>query len=143
MFVLSQGIQVVSPMKLPVSRGFSFCCWFRVEAYPAPSNFDGPFAGSMGLFKFATEQGKGYTALIQESQIVIQVSSHFSLFCHSLSCLNLLYVDFWNERPSDYCGVAILSKTMVPYWDDPQCGTNALWGELFKSLCGWERSGVS
>ena len=62
----------MNPMRFPLSRGFSFCCWARVEAYPT-SQSEGPYDGAMGLFRFATEQGKGYTVILQDYRIVVQV----------------------------------------------------------------------
>ncbi len=117
---------MMSPIRLPASRGFSFCCWFRVEAYPSFAVSDGPLGGAMGLFKFATEQGKGYTGLIQDFRILINVCA-CTLKTHRFSstCFQTHPVTFsrfvapktswcqWNGPSILSVGITLGSPTML------------------------------
>ncbi|GER40247.1 WD40 and Beach domain-containing protein [Striga asiatica] len=59
---IDSGISIKTPVQWPVNKGFSFTCWLRVESFPQ--------SGSMGLFSFLTENGRGcYAALLKDKLI--------------------------------------------------------------------------
>ncbi|GMI77267.1 hypothetical protein HRI_001396000 [Hibiscus trionum] len=58
------GIIIKTPVHWPLYKGFSFSCWLRVENFPGN--------GTMGLFKFLTENGRGCLASIAEDKLVYE-----------------------------------------------------------------------
>lgn len=56
------GIIIKTPLQWPLSKGFSFSCWLRVEKFPG--------SGTMGLFKFLGENGRGCLAVISKDKLV-------------------------------------------------------------------------
>jgi hypothetical protein len=68
-----QGIVVTPELHWPVHRGFSFCCWVRVERFPASSLQS--VEGMMGLFSFLSENGKGFTTLLSHDQLIFEVNN--------------------------------------------------------------------
>ncbi|KAL6578417.1 hypothetical protein OROMI_010745 [Orobanche minor] len=59
---IDSGIVIKTPVQWPVNKGFSFTCWLRVESFPQN--------GTMGLFSFLTENGRGcYAALLKDELI--------------------------------------------------------------------------
>jgi len=50
----------------PLSKGFSFSCWLRVESFPRN--------GTMGLFSFLSENGKGCLAAVGNERLIYEVS---------------------------------------------------------------------
>ncbi|XP_042508929.1 BEACH domain-containing protein B-like isoform X1 [Macadamia integrifolia] len=73
------GIVIRTPVQWPHNKGFSFSCWVRVENFPR--------TGTMGLFSFLTENGKGCFAVFGRDKLVYEsinvkrqcVSLHLSL----------------------------------------------------------------
>lgn len=58
------GIIVKTPVQWPLSKGFSFSCWLRVESFPRN--------GTMGLFSFLSENGKGCLAAVGNERLVYE-----------------------------------------------------------------------
>lgn len=58
------GIKVKTPVQWPLSKGFSFSCWLRVESFPRN--------GTMGLFSFLSENGKGCLAAVGNERLVYE-----------------------------------------------------------------------
>ncbi|KAK9165680.1 hypothetical protein Scep_000871 [Stephania cephalantha] len=56
------GIVVRTPLQWPLVRGFSFSCWIRVENFP--------MTGTMGLFSFLTENGRGCFSSIGKDRLL-------------------------------------------------------------------------
>lgn len=96
--LLVQGIEFTHPFKFPSARGFTFCCWLRIEAFPSgpvvlalssprgaasPTGASTPEAGGapvtyaplLGLFHFMSDQKKGLSAWMSESELFVQVSA--------------------------------------------------------------------
>uniref|UniRef100_A0A2P2MSL5 Uncharacterized protein n=1 Tax=Rhizophora mucronata TaxID=61149 RepID=A0A2P2MSL5_RHIMU len=55
------GIRINTPIQWPLSKGFSFSCWLRVENFPRH--------GAMALFSFLTENGKGCFAVLGKERL--------------------------------------------------------------------------
>ncbi|XP_010474048.1 PREDICTED: BEACH domain-containing protein B-like [Camelina sativa] len=53
---VDSGIVIRTPVQWPANKGFSFCCWLRVESFPGD--------GKMGIFSFMSKNGKGCFAAI-------------------------------------------------------------------------------
>ncbi|CAN8244848.1 unnamed protein product [Cochlearia groenlandica] len=53
---IDSGIVIRTPVQWPVNKGFSFCCWLRVEQFSGD--------GKMGIFSFMSKNGKGCFAAI-------------------------------------------------------------------------------
>ncbi|XP_047328635.1 BEACH domain-containing protein B isoform X2 [Impatiens glandulifera] len=60
----NSGIVIKTPMQWPVNKGFSFSCWLRIENYPR--------TGSMGLFSFLTDNGRGSLAVIEKDKLIYE-----------------------------------------------------------------------
>ena len=60
-----QGIVVKTPVQWPINKGFSFSCWFRVENFPR--------SGTMGLFSFLAESGRGSLAVLAKDKLIYEV----------------------------------------------------------------------
>lgn len=60
-----QGILIKTPVQLPLYKGFSFSCWLRVENFPE--------TGTMGLFSFLTENGRGCLAALAKDKLFYEV----------------------------------------------------------------------
>ncbi|XP_065880379.1 BEACH domain-containing protein B isoform X2 [Euphorbia lathyris] len=58
------GIAIKTPIQWPLNKGFSFSCWLRVENFPRN--------GTMGLFSFLTENGKGCLAVLGKDRLVYE-----------------------------------------------------------------------
>ncbi|KAK8597059.1 hypothetical protein V6N12_065535 [Hibiscus sabdariffa] len=58
------GIIIKTPVHWPLYKGFSFSCWLRVENFPEN--------GTMGLFKFLTENGRGCLASVAEDKLIYE-----------------------------------------------------------------------
>lgn len=88
--VYAQGIVIKTPVQWPVTKGFSFTCWLRVESFPQN--------GTMGLFSFLTENGRGCYAVLAMDKLIYEVklrncilpysnhSSIISMIMDSSSC---------------------------------------------------------
>ncbi|CAM8878100.1 unnamed protein product [Rhodiola kirilowii] len=61
---IDSGLHVNTPLQWPLNRGFSFTCWLRVENFPR--------AGTMGLFKFLTDNGKGCYAVLAKDKLIYE-----------------------------------------------------------------------
>ncbi|XP_051118042.1 BEACH domain-containing protein B isoform X2 [Andrographis paniculata] len=61
---IDSGIVLKTPLQWPLSRGFSFTCWLRVESFPRN--------GSMGLFSFLTENGRGCYAVLSQDKLLYE-----------------------------------------------------------------------
>lgn len=89
----NSGIIIKTPVHWPLYKGFSFSCWLRVENFPR--------TGTMGLFSFLTENGRGclaalakdklfYESLNQKRQFVslnvnlVRKKWHFLCLTHSI-----------------------------------------------------------
>ncbi|KAL9310011.1 BEACH domain-containing protein B [Arabidopsis thaliana] len=53
---VESGIVIRTPVQWPANKGFSFCCWLRVESFPGD--------GKMGIFSFMSKNGKGCFAAL-------------------------------------------------------------------------------
>lgn len=62
-------------MRWPYSKGFSFCCWVRLEGYPKN--------GAMGLFGFLSDNGRGCVAIIGKEMLIYEVITDI----HLLLCI--------------------------------------------------------
>ncbi|XP_031488059.1 BEACH domain-containing protein B isoform X2 [Nymphaea colorata] len=60
----NSGIEVRTPMRWPYSKGFSICCWIRLECYPKN--------GAMGLFGFLSDNGRGCAAIIEKEVLIYE-----------------------------------------------------------------------
>lgn len=60
-----QGIIIKTPVQWPLNKGFSFSCWLRVENFPQ--------SGTMGLFSFLTENGRGCSAVLAQDRFIYEV----------------------------------------------------------------------
>ncbi|XP_022773061.1 BEACH domain-containing protein B-like isoform X4 [Durio zibethinus] len=58
------GIIIKTPVQWPLNKGFSFSCWLRVENFPR--------SGTMGLFKFLTENGRGCFAAVAKDKLIYE-----------------------------------------------------------------------
>ncbi|XP_021759768.1 BEACH domain-containing protein B-like isoform X1 [Chenopodium quinoa] len=58
------GIILRTPLQWPLNRGFTFSCWLRVENFPR--------CGTMGLFSFLTENGRGCFSLISKDKLIYE-----------------------------------------------------------------------
>ncbi|GLU16070.1 hypothetical protein SLE2022_325200 [Rubroshorea leprosula] len=56
------GIMIKTPLQWPLNKGFSFSCWLRVENFPG--------TGTMGLFKFLGENGRGCLAVLSKDKLI-------------------------------------------------------------------------
>lgn len=68
-----QGIVIKTPVQWPVNKGFSFTCWLRIESFPQN--------GSMGLFSFLTENGRGCYAVLAIDKLIYEVMLRISFIC--------------------------------------------------------------
>ncbi|KNA15279.1 hypothetical protein SOVF_099670 isoform A [Spinacia oleracea] len=62
------GILLRTPLQWPHNRGFTFSCWLRVENFPR--------SGTMGLFSFLTENGRGCFSLISRDKLIYECVNH-------------------------------------------------------------------
>lgn len=60
-----QGIVIKTPVQWPLNKGFSFSCWLRIENFPR--------SGTMGLFSFLTENGRGCLAVLAKDKLIYEV----------------------------------------------------------------------
>lgn len=60
----NSGIIIRTPVQWPLNKGFSFSCWLRVENFPR--------SGTMGLFSFLTENGRGCVAVIAKDKLTYE-----------------------------------------------------------------------
>ncbi|CAI8599125.1 unnamed protein product [Vicia faba] len=58
------GIILKTPLQWPLNKGFSFSCWLRIENFPRN--------GTMGLFGFLTENGRGSLAVISKEKLIYE-----------------------------------------------------------------------
>ncbi|QHN94309.1 BEACH domain-containing protein B [Arachis hypogaea] len=58
------GIILKTPLQWPMYKGFSFSCWLRIENFPKN--------GTMGLFSFLTESGKGTLAVLAREKLTYE-----------------------------------------------------------------------
>ncbi|XP_062026093.1 BEACH domain-containing protein B isoform X1 [Rosa rugosa] len=58
------GIMIKTPVQWPLNKGFSFSCWLRVENFPR--------SGTMGLFSFRTENGRGCMAALAKDKLLYE-----------------------------------------------------------------------
>ncbi|MED6165352.1 hypothetical protein PIB30_098747, partial [Stylosanthes scabra] len=58
------GIILKTPLQWPMYKGFSFSCWLRIENFPRN--------GTMGLFSFLTENGKGTLAVLGREKLTYE-----------------------------------------------------------------------
>ncbi|CAN6454099.1 unnamed protein product [Victoria cruziana] len=68
----NSAIEVRTPMRWPYSKGFSFCCWVRLEGYPKN--------GAMGLFGFLSDNGRGCVAIIGKEMLIYEVITDIHLY---------------------------------------------------------------
>ncbi|VFQ86787.1 unnamed protein product [Cuscuta campestris] len=61
---VDSGISIKTPVQCPLSKGFSFTCWLRVESFPT--------SGTMGLFNFLTESGRGCIAVLRKDRLTYE-----------------------------------------------------------------------
>ncbi|KAG7971974.1 hypothetical protein I3843_07G161500 [Carya illinoinensis] len=60
----NSGIIIETPVQWPLNKGFSFSCWLRVENFPR--------SGTMGLFSFLTENGRGCMAVVAKDKVIYE-----------------------------------------------------------------------
>ncbi|CAN1248861.1 BEACH domain-containing protein B [Linum perenne] len=58
------GVIIKTPLQWPLNKGFSFSCWLRVEDFPRH--------GTMGLFSFLNDNGKGCLAVLGEGKLIYE-----------------------------------------------------------------------
>jgi WD40 repeat protein len=58
------GIIVKTPVQWPLTKGFSFSCWLRIESMPTN--------GGMGLYSCLTETGRGCLAVLAKDKIIYE-----------------------------------------------------------------------
>lgn len=58
------GIVIKTPVQWPLNKGFSFSCWLRIENFPR--------SGTMGLFSFLTENGRGCLAVLAKDKLIYE-----------------------------------------------------------------------
>ncbi|KAH7849592.1 hypothetical protein Vadar_020109 [Vaccinium darrowii] len=58
------GIVIRTPVQWPLNKGFSFSCWLRIENFPR--------SGTMGLFSFLTENGRGCLAVLAKDKLIYE-----------------------------------------------------------------------
>ncbi|OUZ99745.1 BEACH domain [Macleaya cordata] len=58
------GIVIKTPLQWPLNKGFSFSCWVRLENFPR--------TGTVGLFSFLTENGRGCFAVLGKDKLVYE-----------------------------------------------------------------------
>lgn len=58
------GVKITTPVQWPLNKGFSFSCWLRVESFPRN--------GTMGLFSFLTENGRGCLAALAKDKLIYE-----------------------------------------------------------------------
>ncbi|KAM6596704.1 hypothetical protein CsatA_007228 [Cannabis sativa] len=58
------GIAIKTPVQWPLSKGFSFSCWLRVENFPRN--------GAMGIFSFLTDNGRGCLAVLAKDKLTYE-----------------------------------------------------------------------
>nr|XP_011458851.1 PREDICTED: BEACH domain-containing protein lvsC isoform X3 [Fragaria vesca subsp. vesca] len=58
------GIVIKTPVQWPLNKGFSFSCWLRLENFPR--------SGTMGLFSFLTENGRGCMAALSKDKLLYE-----------------------------------------------------------------------
>uniref|UniRef100_A0A7N0VH18 BEACH domain-containing protein B n=1 Tax=Kalanchoe fedtschenkoi TaxID=63787 RepID=A0A7N0VH18_KALFE len=61
---VDSGVNVNTPLQWPLNKGFSFTCWLRVENFPR--------TGTLGLFKFLTDNGKGCYAVLAKDKLIYE-----------------------------------------------------------------------
>ncbi|CAI9116125.1 OLC1v1017198C2 [Oldenlandia corymbosa var. corymbosa] len=61
---VDSGIMIKMPVHWPLNKGFSFTCWLRVENFPRN--------GTMGLFSFLTESGKGCFSVLAKDRLIYE-----------------------------------------------------------------------
>ncbi|CAH9105180.1 unnamed protein product [Cuscuta epithymum] len=61
---VDSGLSIKTPIQCPLSKGLSFTCWLRVESFPR--------SGTMGLFSFLTESGKGCIAVLTRDSLIYE-----------------------------------------------------------------------
>ncbi len=85
------GIAVRMRSRRPSNRGYSFCCWARVENFPLLSS-RGAEEGRMSLYSFSSESGKGCTLLLCNDQLVVESVSNKH---HTVSLPVRLHLKHW------------------------------------------------
>ncbi|CAK9279032.1 unnamed protein product [Sphagnum jensenii] len=85
------GIAVRMRSWRPSNRGYSFCCWARVENFPLLSS-RGAEEGRMSLYSFSSESGKGCTLLLCNDQLVVESVSNKH---HTVSLPVRLHLKHW------------------------------------------------
>ncbi|GAB2247807.1 hypothetical protein Droror1_Dr00007689 [Drosera rotundifolia] len=58
------GVSIRSPVQWPLNKGFTFSCWLRVENFPR--------LGTMGLFIFLTDNGKGSVVHLAKDRLIYE-----------------------------------------------------------------------
>ncbi|KAJ8762560.1 hypothetical protein K2173_007999 [Erythroxylum novogranatense] len=61
---IDSGIRIKTPVQWPITKGFTFSCWLRVENFPRN--------GTMTLFSFLSENGKGCIALLGKDRLTYE-----------------------------------------------------------------------
>lgn len=64
---------IKTPVQWPLNKGFSFSCWLRVENFPR--------SGTMGLFNFLTENGRGCMAALAKDKLLYEVIAWEVILC--------------------------------------------------------------
>ncbi|CAK9883045.1 unnamed protein product [Sphagnum jensenii] len=85
------GIAVRMRSRRPSNRGYSFCCWARVENFPLLSS-RGAEEGRMSLYSFSSESGKGCTLLLCNDQLIFESVSNKH---HTVSLPVRLHLKHW------------------------------------------------
>nr|XP_027094520.1 BEACH domain-containing protein B isoform X2 [Coffea arabica]XP_027094521.1 BEACH domain-containing protein B isoform X3 [Coffea arabica] len=61
---IDSGVMIKTPVHWPLNKGFSFSCWLRVESFPR--------SGTMSLFSFLTESGRGCFAVLAKDWLIYE-----------------------------------------------------------------------
>ncbi|KAK1395990.1 Beach domain-containing protein b [Heracleum sosnowskyi] len=64
----NSGIIIKTPVHWPIYKGYSISCWLRVENFPKN--------GTMGLFSFLTENGRGCLAALTKDKLLYESINH-------------------------------------------------------------------
>jgi len=85
-FKFLQGIILKTPLQWPLTKGFSFSCWLRIENFPRN--------GAMGLFSFLTENGRGSLAVLAKEKLTYEVRNRYEKLVEAVYCSLILFICF-------------------------------------------------
>ncbi|AAG28307.1 hypothetical protein [Arabidopsis thaliana] len=104
---VESGIVIRTPVQWPANKGFSFCCWLRVESFPGD--------GKMGIFSFMSKNGKGCFAALGKDGLSYVIGPVY-LFNDSLSSEQVQAI--YSLGPS-YMYAFLENEMTCPFSDNP------------------------